>query len=166
MAARSSVFPSPARYNAYAWHEYVLFAEQLNPCTDAGAAVRFPVWDRAGVGSAHRHRQSSLGCGGNPMAHGVCAGLVVAAKMQQINAGVCQIGGDFDICAGGHLLVFIRLLSRAAEKKSLRVSYVKSVCTENINLTINFILTTTGMSLITKIHSYSYTTVKPIIILI
>jgi hypothetical protein len=103
------------------------------------------------------------------MAHGVCAGLVVAAKMQQINAGVCQIGGDFDICAGGHLLVFIRLLSRAAEKnlwQSLRVSYVKSVCTENINLTINFILTTTEMSSITKIHSYSYTTVKPIIILI
>jgi hypothetical protein len=42
--------------------------------------------------------------------------------MQQIDARVCRIGEDFDICAGGrragHLLVFIRLLSRAAESST------------------------------------------------
>jgi hypothetical protein len=34
-------------------------------------------------------------------------GLVVAVELQQIDAGVCRVGGDFDICARGHLLLFI-----------------------------------------------------------
>jgi hypothetical protein len=35
------------------------------------------------------------------MARGVCAGAGGGWQMQQIDVGVCRIGGDFDICASG-----------------------------------------------------------------